>query len=99
MPPAVPSMDYATSCTAVPSAVLPPAYRRRESRSTDSLTMGFTTTEGDDSINDGEIFGSPAWETFADLEFPRENLVLVETLGSGIFGEVCLNSFASDVRQ
>lgn len=36
----------------------------------------------------GSADPDPAWENFSDLEFPRDALDLIDTLGSSSFGEV-----------
>ena len=38
------------------------------------------------------------WENFADLEFPRDALSLIDTLGTSNFGEVSIVTFA-DAQQ
>jgi len=85
---AVSSIDFPPSAVAIQTSALPPAYLAHVSRSGECPSVDIGTTNG--SIREMELIGTgPAWDSLADLEFPRENLVYVEMLGDGVFGEVC----------
>ena len=63
------------------SPQLPPGYPK-------SADCGSTVDEP--LLPDPDETGSadPLWENFSDLEFPRDALSLIDTLGSSSFGEV-----------
>jgi hypothetical protein len=86
-----PSVGPLQDSTSVPPGIIlptlsPPDYPLLPPP-TESLSTDCLTTEGEDE-NLESCVSTPLWENFSDLEFPRENLTFIETLGNGIFGEV-----------
>jgi len=65
----------------------PPAYPKPSTVPADRQSVADVPLLGDvESIGSDVV--DPSWENFADLEFPRDALDPIDTLGNSSFGEV-----------
>jgi len=83
--------DFDDPSQARPPPPLPPNF------ATSSVSADHEPTVDGPQITEVEVADSddPAWDNFSDLEFPRDALDLIDTLGNSSFGEVRVASHNS----
>jgi discoidin domain receptor family protein 2 len=84
--PFVPDTTVGSVSSCPPNRFTPPLPPHRPLQFPDS----FSSFEMDADKNFENTALSPVWDNFADIEFPRDALKLIETLSKGEFGDMLL---------
>jgi len=79
----VPVLDSTTSARPTPAQLQPNYSKSSVPADCETTVDGPLLTEARAADSD-----DPSWDNFSDLEFPRDALDLIDTLGNSSFGEV-----------